>query len=141
MNEQEIINEAKSWKNTKWMHGVALKGYGVDCVQFIVALAKTFGWLPEGYKTLKYNRDFALHNSDSILLEEIENYCVKVEDDFRIGDILIFNFGKCGNHAGIYIGDERMIHAHIKRGVEEIEIKKMKDKYVSAWRFKGLKNE
>lgn len=140
MNEKLIIEEIRSWINppTKWMHGVALKGYGADCIQFLVALAKVFKWLPDDFKTIKYDRDFALHNADSILLKEIENYCIRLEDrDFQVGDILLFNFGRCASHAGIYIGDGKMVHAHIRAGVEEIDVNRIMDKFVSVWRFKG----
>src|SRR3990172_3069107 len=105
MTDQEIITEARSWMRppTPWKHGIALKGFGADCIQFIVAMVKGFGWLPAGYETKKYNQDYALHNDLSVLKRDIAEFCVEVQvDALKVGDILLFVYGRCANHAGLY---------------------------------------
>ena len=119
-SDEQIIAEARSWVGTKWKHGVALKGFGTDCVQFIVAIAKQFEWIPNDLKTPKYNRDWALHNSESLLIPELEKHCHRVNfHEVQVGDVLIFKYGQCASHAGIYIGDGRMVHSHVRHGVQE----------------------
>ena len=137
MNNNEIINEARSWIGTKWIHGQALKGVGTDCVHFLIAIAKTFNWIPQNYKPPVYNQDWALHNEESILLKELEKFCYKIESPFQVGDVLTFIFGKCVSHAGIYIGDNKMVHAYIRRGVVESSIEHYKKYFHSAWRIKN----
>jgi len=134
MTDREIISNAREWVGTKWMHGACIKGYRVDCIQFIVAIAKQNGWLPLDYKTKPYNQDYALHNSASLIKKEIGEYCYKV-DTPQIGDVLLFTFGKCASHAGVYVGRDKIIHAHIKYGVIEDNVDY--SKLDSTWRFNG----
>lgn len=139
--EKKIISEARSWINppTKWMHGVALKGYRTDCVQFIISLAKEFGWIPQDYKTFPYNQDYALHNDTSLIKQEIMKFCDEVTDGMKVGDIVLFKFGKCASHAGIYIGNNRVVHAHVRQGVIEDDIKNIVKPIDSIWRFNAQK--
>lgn len=134
---EDVIAEVESWKGTQWMHGVALKGYRTDCVQYLIQIAKHFGWIPESYVPPKYRQDYALHNDDSILKVLISEVCYEIDSESKdIGDILLFVSGKCASHAGIYIGRNRMVHAHILSGVREDGIdKRILD---SVWRFKSL---
>lgn len=138
-NDEKTVKEvASSWLNKRWIHGQALKSEGADCIQFIVAVAKELGWLPEDYKTIKYARDWSLHSNRSILLEEISKVCHKVDftsiEELREGDVLVFTNGQTSGHGGLYIGDGRMIHAHIRHGIQEDFVVKYKDKLDSVWR-------
>lgn len=136
MTNEEIINIIRSWKGTKWIHGQSLKGVGTDCIQFIISVGKELNWLDSNYKSIKYSRDWALHNDRSILLEEIKKLCNEVPlGEIQIGDILIFTFGKCAGHSGFYIGDNKIIHSKIKAGVVE-ETFNLKN-FHSAWRIKS----
>jgi len=135
--DEQIIAEAKSWKGTKWMNCVAVKGYRVDCAYFIISLGKTFGWIPQEYIPPKYSQDYAMHNEESLLLKEVAKFCDPVDySDIKVGDILLFNYGKCASHTGIYIGDGMMTHCEIRNGVEEKPVERYKDKFNSVWRPK-----
>ena len=137
MTDQEIIDEVNSWIGTKWMHGVALKGYRTDCVQFIVSIAKKFNWIPVKYETPKYSKDYALHNDNDILLKEIAKFGTKIEGkDFQVGDVLIFKYGRVPHHAGIYIGDNQIVHANNTEGVRKVDLNTMMKRFNSAWRLK-----
>jgi cell wall-associated NlpC family hydrolase len=70
------------------------------------------------------------------LLEEVSKFGYEVKAPFQIGDILLFVYGKCVSHAGIYIGDDKMIHAYRRNGVVESSIKYYETKFHSAWRVK-----
>nr|WP_285442053.1 NlpC/P60 family protein [Candidatus Jettenia sp. AMX1] len=115
-----------------------MKSEGADCIQFIVAVAKELGWLPADYKTIKYARDWSLHNNRSILLEEISKVCVEVRfaslDELRAGDVLVFMNGQTSGYGGIYIGEGRMIHAHIRHGIQEDPVSRYQEKLNSVWR-------
>lgn len=137
IDEQAIIAEARSWVGSRWIHGQSVKGVGADCIQFIASVARNLGWIPNSYKTMKYARDWAMHNDRSILIEELSKVAEQVDiNGIKIGDVLIFNTGKCAGHAGFYIGNGMMIHAHIRHGITEEEINRYKDKFNSAWRIK-----
>lgn len=135
ITEQELVNEIKSWIGTPWKHGIALKGYGTDCIQFIVVIAKKAEWIPESYKSPVYNQDWALHNSRSLLLDEVMKFASLVTGKPITGDILIFRYGKCGSHAGICIGEDKMVHAYITIGVMEDNISRYANRLLSVWRI------
>ncbi len=136
MTEQELIAEIRSWCGTPWMHMQAVKGVGADCIQLVVAVAKRAGWMPADFKTVKYSMDYALHNTDSVLIRELARYTGQIPfRDMSVGDVLVFKFGKCGSHAGICIGPGRMVHSHIRHGVIESDIAPMRPRLLSVWRF------
>ena len=133
--DEQIIDILNSWKGTKWIHGQSLKGVGTDCIQFVISAAKELEWLPPDYQSVKYNRDWALHNERSILLEEINKFCDEIPlNKIQIGDLLIFKFGKCAGHSGFYIGNNKIIHSKIRAGIVE-EVFNIKN-FHSAWRRK-----
>lgn len=133
----KIVKEAKEWLGTAWMHSVSIKGYRTDCVQFLISLFKNIGVLPSDYAVPTYRQDWALHNNHSMLIDELEKFCILLDTtDYEVGDILIFNYGRCASHAGVYIGNGKMIHSQIRDGVIESPIKEFHKQFHSAWRFK-----
>lgn len=139
VTDKDIIAELDSWIGTPWKHGIALKGFGADCIQFIIGVAKQFQWLPEDYTSIKYNKDWAVHNARSILEEELAKVASRVIsgsiDDLNLlktGDVIIFRFGKCASHAGMYVGDGVMVHALIRQFVMRDWVMKYRTRFVSA---------
>lgn len=126
MEDSRIIEVLESWKGTKWMHGVALKGYRADCGQFLLAVFKELGWLNQEHKVQTYNRQRALHDSCALISEEIsrapEMKRIDIQGPFKVGDVFIFKPGRGEGHVGMYIGQGQMIHCSIKHGVEEIQM-------------------
>ena len=138
--EKKFVEECRSWLGMKWIHGQCLKGYGVDCIQFIAAISKFMGWLDEKYEIPPYPRDWALHCAESKIEQEMGKYCRPVElSELKVGDILLYKFGRCNSHAAWYLGTGRAIHSHIKRGVEEFDINEpeMSKHFTRAMRWKG----
>ena len=43
-------------------------------------------------------------------------------DGIRPGDFLLYKFGRCVSHGGIYTGDGRIIHALVEQGVVMTDI-------------------
>ena len=133
---QSIIDEITSWIGTPWRHLQCVKGQGVDCVQLIIGVAKNLGWLLPDYNSGKYPRDYSLHNSESLLIEEIKKLCVEIKkEDIGIGDILVFVNGKSAGHIGFYVGDGLIVHAHIRQGVVKDAISLFEKGFHSAWRL------
>ncbi len=136
MDSNEMVSEARSWIGTKWVHGQSLKGVGTDCVQLVVSLAKTFGWLSPDFKTRKYTRDWALHNDWSILKEDLSRVADQiVMPTAVVGDVVVFKSGRCAGHMGLYIGNGQMIHSQVRQVVSEDPVVKFMDDFDSVWRF------
>lgn len=142
-----IKEEILSWLGTPWKHGIALKGFGADCIQFVVAVAKTLEWLPGDFKTIKYKRDWALHNSYSVLEEELAKVAKQINIDgdaidwnnldsiLKTGDVLTFVFGKCASHSGIYLENGIMMHCYVEDKVRMDWVKKYRHRFGTAWRI------
>lgn len=140
MEDKEILAEIISWKGTRWRHMQSVKGEGVDCVHFPLAVAKNLGWVKQDYIPIKYARDWATHNDFSMLTRELEILTDKVPlsgNDLRVGDILAMQMEKCVGHLGMYIGNEEIIHCHIRRGVIIEPISLYAKQLHSVWRFKS----
>lgn len=140
-----IKDEICSWIGKRWIHGQSVKSEGADCIQFIVAVAKTAGWIPQDYKTIKYARDWAIHNDKSILKEEIKKHASLVILDsntvmsnlhkLQVGDIILIISGQTSGHAGFYIGDGNIVHSHIRHGILQEKLSVYNDKIDSVWRI------
>lgn len=141
----DIKEEICSWIGKRWIHGQALKTEGADCIQFIIAVSKEVGWLPKEYKSIKYAKDWAVHNDRSILKEELTKYCTQIFtredniiiniDKLQIGDIILMLSGKTSGHAGFYIGESNIVHSHIRNGICKESLTVYIDKIDSVWRF------
>ena len=135
LQKNKLIKEVESWIGTPWIHNQASKGVGADCVQFLVNSFKNIGVLPEEYKTRKYDKDWAMHNARSILREELVKIAEQVQD-IKEGDIVLFITGKTSGHIGIYCGNNKIIHSHIRHGVCEIKLDALQNIIDSIWRIK-----
>mgnify|MGYP001579535695 CR=1 FL=1 len=144
MEDNEITKEILSWKGTRWRHLQSVKSEGVDCIQFPVAVAKNLGWLPANFKTIKYSRDWAIHNSRSILVEELSKVATCLSSgkeeiltccQLKPGDVFVFNIDKAAGHTGMFLEDGMFLHAHVRRGVILEPLSLYKDKLHSVWRF------
>jgi cell wall-associated NlpC family hydrolase len=153
--DADIVREARSWIGTRWVHGQAVKGHGTDCVGFIIQLGKTFQWIPQDYTPPVYSCQHALHRDTSLLLEELAKFALRVDRSVfdpalnsklitnnsklspSIGSILAFQYERTAGHAGIYIGNDRFVHAYMpRRRVEEASLKDFRRYLNSVWRPK-----
>lgn len=138
--DEEIIDEATSWIGTRWVHAQAVKGAGVDCIHFPLKVYQELGVIDSKLKIPPYPRDWAIHNSESLLekgLEEAEHVTKVIDDSgIQVGDILVFKTGKTTGHVGICVGEDMMVHAQVRYGVIQEKITKYKDTLSSVWRVR-----
>ena len=115
MLNDDIIKEAKNWLGVKYEHRGITK-QGCDCTGLLIGILKTFGYLA-GYKIKRYPNDWNLHaKAGNYIMEEIEGIATKV-DIPSIGDLVLFNFGRCISHLGILIENNMFIHTHSNSGI------------------------
>lgn len=110
-----MVEEAKTWVNTPYHSMAKLKGIGVDCVQLLIGVYENCH-LIEGFDTGTYSHEWHLHKGEERYLQGLLLFCDKVSS-MKKGDILVYQYGRCISHAGIYIGDNQLIHAYVDRGV------------------------
>lgn len=109
-----VVTAAREWVGTPWHHNQRCKGVGVDCVQFIAAIAHDvgvdIGRIENYYRTPEGNSLIASMQS----LEGLREVSV-----IEPGVILVFQIGGVPHHLGIAT-ENGMIHADskVKRVVE-----------------------
>ena len=107
---QSVIDIAKEYLGTPYHHQGRVKGAGIDCAQFLIAVFVEAGLLDPidvGY----YPSDWMLHRSEERYLANLLKYCDEVDYPLA-GDIVMFKFGRCFSHSGIVIDYPTIIHAH-----------------------------
>ena len=115
--DDKTVAEAKTWLNTPYHHMGKIKGVGVDCGQFLIAVFENIGHLKPGeVNPGYYPPDWHLHRDEERYLGWIKSRCRKVTEA-EPGDIALFKFGRCVSHGGIVIAWPRIIHAYLDYGV------------------------
>lgn len=119
MNRAAVVAEARCWVGTPFHHAARLKGVGVDCAQFLIAVYSAVG-LVEPFEIGYYPRDWFLHQGVSLFSQWIERHCVPTIAP-AAGDIALFRYGRTESHAAIVIewSDDvgAVIHSYRGRGV------------------------
>lgn len=116
---EKIAAAARSWLGTPHVNQARVKGIGVDCGMLLIGALEDAGLIDKGaIKIAPYSNEWHLHHSEEWFLSYVKKYCIPVtETDMAIGDFLMYQFGRCVSHGGIYIGDNQIIHAVIDQGV------------------------
>ena len=114
---ERIARAAMGWLGTPHINGARLKGIGVDCGMLLIASLEDAGMIERGaIKIPPYSNEWHLHRSEQVFLEHVQKYCHKV-DTMKPGDFLLYQFGRCISHGAVYIGNMRVVHAYVNRGV------------------------
>lgn len=111
---QRIVDEARTWLGTPYHHRGRVKGAGVDCAMLLCEVYYEVGALPyidPGY----YPADWHLHRSDEKYLGWLKRYGREVAEP-QVGDVVLWQFGRCYSHGAIYIGGGDIIHSYLSIG-------------------------
>lgn len=106
-----------SWLDTPYHHQARVKGVGVDCAQFVAAVAEELGVLAPNTVVQNYSPEWHMHNREELMIDMmIELGGIEKIGELEVGDILAFKFGRVCSHLGIYLGEQQFIHARIDQG-------------------------
>lgn len=94
---QELINKAREWLGTPWAHNQACKGVGVDCLQFVRAIALSMG-IDHADGLDNYSRT---PNSNVLLLEFEKRFKQKNILSIEPADVILFRFAGLPHHVGL----------------------------------------
>ncbi len=144
-----IASEALTWLGTPHMNGAKVKGKGVDCGMLLIGALEGAGLVgKDEIKIIPYSNEWHLHRSEEWFKGYIEKYCDKITfDEMQEGDFLLYQYGRCCSHGGIYVGNDMVIHAVVGQGVilsrtDELIFmdKQGKSRLRHVYRFRGDKN-
>lgn len=116
---KKIAAAARSWLGTEHINNARVKGVGVDCGQLLIAALEDSETIRKNEIAVKpYSNEWHMHRSEEWFKFYIEAYCKKISvQDIRPGDFLLYQYGRCCSHAGVYIGDNIICHAVVDQGV------------------------
>lgn len=126
MTEQEqrqaVITEALTWQRTPHRNGARIKGVGVDCGQFPIAVYSSLGLMPP-IETARYRHDFHLHRDTEWYKSICDANGTPLAEGILPdpGDFALYKVGRVFAHGAIVIKWPRMIHAMVNVGVVQDE--------------------
>jgi cell wall-associated NlpC family hydrolase len=115
-----VIEQAMRFKGTPYREQADQPGVGVDCAMLLVR-----AWVDAGvfrsFDPRPYPTQWHLHQDQERYLEQM-SLSAKEVDTPRPGDLVLFKFGRTFSHSGIYIGDDKIIHAFLNGRCSREEI-------------------
>lgn len=111
-----VVAAAMGWVGTPYHPHGRIKGVGVDCVHLLCAVYEEAGVAPH-CDPGDYPRDWHQHRNEERYLSGLVCNGAREVDDPQRGDIVMWRFARTFSHAGIYIGDDMVVHACVGMGV------------------------
>lgn len=100
--KKNIMQFYKVWKGTPYKLGGTTRK-GIDCSAFIQKM---------------YSEKFKINLPRTVEGMSTKGSKVKNRKDWEVGDLIFFKIGKRKvNHVGVYIGDNKFVHASVSKGV------------------------
>ena len=117
----QIIDTARSWIGTPYVHQASAKGAGADCLGLVRGVwRELYGCEPEAPPA--YAPDWNERRGDEALLSAARrNMTERGGKEFEPGDVLVFRVAANGpaKHCGIVSSPSQFIHAYAGRTVVE----------------------
>jgi NlpC/P60 family putative phage cell wall peptidase len=120
-SRQSIIEAAKSYQGTPYLHGASMRGVGCDCLGLILGVWRDiYGAEPPPLAPYGHDWMLPLQAGDSQhrknpLLEAAQTYLVaRPQGQREVGDVLLFRwrFDAPAAHLGILMSEDTFMHAH-----------------------------
>ena len=109
--------EARTWLRTPYHHRGSIKGVGVDCAHFPMAVYSACGLILP-IDTYDYPPDWHMHRSEERYLNQVRAVATEIDlEKVGPGDFVLFKVGRCYAHGAIVIEWPRIIHAVLRLGV------------------------
>lgn len=112
-----VLAIAQSWAGTPYRHQASLKGVGCDCLGLIRGVwRELYVTEPEALKP--YTMDWAETASGDPLLDAARRH-FRQTDTLEPACVILFRWkaGTAVKHCGIYLGDDRFLHAYERHAV------------------------
>lgn len=114
-----FMREALTWVGTPFGDCADIKGRGgaVDCAMLLVRSAVDTGLLPP-FDPRPYSPRWHLHRSEEKFLIWLEQTLGAREiDEPRIGDLIVYHFGRTFSHGAIVLSSTEIVHAWFAAGM------------------------
>jgi cell wall-associated NlpC family hydrolase len=111
MNKQDIVNKAREYIDTPFVHQGRMKNVGVDCAGLCVCVLTELGLILSDVKNYK-------RIPDGNVFADTVNKNLTRKDNMEVGDFLIFAFDSEPQHIAIVsqLNPLKIIHSYQKVG-------------------------
>lgn len=116
-----VAAAARAWLGTPYHHQARIKGAGVDCALLLCEVYHAAGVIPFVDPT-PYPQNWHIHRSGERYMGWVDKFATLQTAPPQVGDLLLFRFGRAFSHAGIYVGDHRVVHSLADHGVIETSL-------------------
>lgn len=103
-----ILAEARTWLGTPYHHKGRIKKVGVDCGGLLYEVYGKYYPIKPFPDT--YAPDWSLHRGLELYLDFISEYVLEISEP-QPADIVVFRYGRCYSHGGIWTERNTVIHA------------------------------
>jgi cell wall-associated NlpC family hydrolase len=114
-----IIDQAFSWVGTPFINCADIKGAqgGIDCAMLATRCYVDSGRLPP-FDPRPYPPAWMMHHSEERFLGWIQDRLGAREVDApRLGDVPVWQFGRCFSHCGVVVNAIEVVHAFRHAGM------------------------
>ncbi len=138
---QQVVEEARSWLSTPYMHQASRKYLGCDCLGLVRGIWRELvGDEPE--EVPAYSSGWAEAGGRERLMRAAGRHFIEIARcDLAPGDLLLFRLraGSPAKHLGIFTGQGRFIHAYEGACVVESALGSWWARRIhSTYRFPGV---
>ncbi len=135
--ELRVVQEARSWIGTPYLHQATVKGAGTDCLGLLRGVWRSLvGDEPQVVPA--YTDDWAEPAREEVLFQAADRWLVpKNPGDASVGDVLLFRMrqGGIAKHLGIQTetGERAaFVHAYTQHGVVESPLSRPWQRRIAA---------
>lgn len=141
MSVDKILDCAKSWLGTPYVHQMSKKNAGTDCLGLVRGVYRElYGSEPE--LPPAYTPDWTAREGDGLLLNAAFRHLVpKNSNDVGAADIILFRIMHDGpvKHMGIALSTDKFLHAYAGREVCESWLSRWwAARIVNVFQFPGV---
>ncbi|MEX0307546.1 MAG: NlpC/P60 family protein [Ruegeria sp.] len=121
--KQDIVDEARGWLGTSYVHQASVRGAGADCLGLLRGVWRAvMGHEPEAVPV--YSMDWSEPQGEERMWAAARRHLIeKSPEDITTGDVLLFRMrdAAVAKHLGIVTTQDplRFIHAYTGHGVVE----------------------
>lgn len=119
-----VVSEGMSWIGTPFRDCADIKGKsgGVDCAMLLVRTFVDTGVL-KPFDPRPYPPQWHMSHSEERFLGWIEERLGGVRVDRpRLGDVVVYHFGRCYSHGALVINSREIVHAHAKSALCHVSL-------------------
>lgn len=137
-----VVEEARTWMDTPFLHQAASRGHGCDCIGLVRGVGCDLNIMnfDESQPEVKALLNYPVEPDPKRLIGALNYYFVRVREGFQVGDIVLFAMQNTPTHVGIIsnVSKNTIVHTWFDAGkVVETRVANV-FRPTGVWRYPGV---